>query len=225
MDTNDKKVYIIDNEYNYYKLNSKGQLAQAACMEEASIFSLHDAKSRIGSGKKGRRFDFMAVPEPAIKEPVMLNTAIKDQSETPKKVNDEMGFDYSTIFQCDQEGLVRKLCQMADHIEDHKKSLLSKLSILDQQRSDILHYVEFMNLNAEQHAEASRMLQERCRARREIKNELARLDMMTETFMDPTFSIMIHQSLEKMEDMKNWHYNPRQMPELFKGVQHFSNVG
>ena len=63
---------------------------------------------------------------------------------------------------------------------------------------------------------ASKMLQERRRYRREIKDEMDKTALMKSTFLDGAFGIKVQQSLEIMERMKNRQYTPRKLNELFQ---------
>ena len=93
------------------------------------------------------------------------------------------------------------------------------LSDVDKEICDIMHYIEFSDLSDGEMLKASRMLQERRRKRREIKDEMDKTALMRSTFLDSAFGIKVQQSLEVMEKMKERQYTPRKLSDLFAQQQ------
>ena len=89
------------------------------------------------------------------------------------------------------------------------------LSDVDKEICDILHFMEFNNPDDAKMLESAKMLQERRRHRREIKNEMGKTSLMRDTFLDRTFGVKVFQSLELMERMKSCIYTPRKLDTLF----------
>ena len=104
---------------------------------------------------------------------------------------------------------------MGDEICVDHSNLNQMLSDVDKEICDIMHYIEFSDLSDCQMLKASRMLQERRRKRREIKDEMDKTALMRSTFLDSAFGIKVQQSLEVMERMKERQYTPRKLNELF----------
>ena len=115
----------------------------------------------------------------------------------------------------DWESMLSKLCYMSDHMGEYQSNLNQMLSDVDKEICDIMHYLEFSDLDDGEMLRASRMLQERRRHRREIKDEMEKTALMKSTFLDAAFGIKVQQSLEVMEKMKERQYTPRKLSELF----------
>lgn len=95
----------------------------------------------------------------------------------------------------------------------HRKSeLTNQLSLVDKEICDILHYIEFCNLNAAQGYKAYKMLKERRIKRRSIKNELQVLDIILSKKISETVTDEIQNTVAYMDKRT---YEPRVLNELF----------
>ena len=93
-----------------------------------------------------------------------------------------------------------------------KEELLNQLSNIDKELSDLLHYIEFCNLNAAQGYTAYKMVKERRIKRRSIKNELT----VVETILTKKISESIIGELMKIvTELDQRTYEPRVITELF----------
>ena len=119
----------------------------------------------------------------------------------------------------DWESMLTNLCYMSDHMSEYQNNLNQMLSDVDKEICDIMHYIEFSDLSDGEMLKASRMLQERRRKRREIKDEMDKTALMRSTFLDSAFGIKVQQSLEVMEKMKERQYTPRKLSDLFAQQQ------
>lgn len=84
--------------------------------------------------------------------------------------------------------------------------------MIDKEICDILHYIEFCNLNAAQGYKAYKMLKERRIKRRSIKNELQVVDIILGKKISETATDEIEKAISGMDKRK---YEPRVMTELF----------
>lgn len=203
-----KRYYIVDTTDHYYKLNEKNNLVTAKDSSEAALFTIQEANARIGTGRKARFYNVLEADVVAIPAETVENY------DTPELD----AFDAPTMFDGlhnDWEGMLSNLCYMSDHINDYQNNLNQMLSNVDKEICDIMHYLEFSDLDDGEMLRASRMLQERRRHRREIKDEMEKTALMKSTFLDATFGIKVQQSLEVMEKMKERQYTPRKLSELF----------
>lgn len=107
---------------------------------------------------------------------------------------------------------VNGLNGLASEALHRKDELLSQLSKVDQELSDINHYIEFCNLNAAQGYKAYKMIKERRIKRRSIKNELEVLSIILGKKISDTASDEIQKAIAGMDKRT---YEPRVMTELF----------
>lgn len=215
-----KRYHIVDTSDNYYKLNEKNSLVIARDSSEATLFTRREANARIGSGRRSRFYNVleadvvpMPVAEAAPQPEGTYNAPELDAFETP------------TMFDSlhnDWELVLTNLCYMSDHMTAYQNNLNQMLSDVDKEICDIMHYLEFSDLSDSEMLKASRMLQERRRKRREIKDEMDKTALMRSTFLDGAFGIKVQQSLEVMEKMKERQYTPRKLSELFDQQQRAS---
>lgn len=205
-----RRFYIVDMSYNYYKLDEKGNLVVARNSDEATTFSIKEANSRVGTGRKAKFYQIIEATE-IVMTPAAEEVIPEARSEEPAKGS--MMFD---SLQNNWEDLLSNLCYMSDHIGEYQDRLNDMLSNVDQEICDIMHYIELNELSDDQMITAGKMLQERRRHRREIKDEMQKTALMRETFLDGNFGIKVQQSLELMVRMKDRYYTPRKLSDLFR---------
>lgn len=207
-----KKYYIVDMNGDYYKLGKREGLIRAKNEADADMFSLIEANSHL-RGKKAR---FYTAIEANVNE-----YSVKSQ-ESAYEALDHEEVEKPTMFDTlhnNWEDLLSNLCYMSDHITEYQKNLNDMLSDVDKEICDIMHYLELNELDDTDLIKASKMLQERRRHRREIKDEMEKTALMQSTFLDGTFGIKVQQSLAFMERMKLRQYTPRKLNDLFRGQE------
>ena len=215
-----KRYHIVDTAGHYYKLNEMNNLVFARDSSEATLFTIQEANARVGTGRRSRYYNILEadaahIPAVAVaSEPAETYNAPEfDTYETP------------TMFDGlhnDWESMLSKLCYMSDHMSEYQSNLNQMLSDVDKEICDIMHYLEFSDLNDSEMLKVSRMLQERRRKRWEIKDEMDKTALMRSTFLDGAFGIKVQQSLEVMEKMKERQYTPRKLSKLFDQQQRAS---
>lgn len=213
MTTSEKRYYILDAQCrNYYKVSSDGNLVVAKDTSDATMFSIREANERLGSGRKARFYTILEAAE----------TSVADEEVAPEEVYET--HDYGTVvkptmfdsLKNNWEEKLSELCYMSSHINEYQSRLNQMISDVDKEICDILHFMEFNDPDDASLLHASKMLQERRRRRREIKDEMEKTALMKETFLDGAFGIKVHQSLELMERMKTRIYTPRKLDSLFE---------
>lgn len=209
-----KKFYIIDTTHHFYKLDSKDKLVMARDSSEATLFSLQEANRRIGSGRKARFYNVLEADIQETELEAESAAAIDDYTASePDNIITPTLFD---TLHNDWESMLTNLCYMSDHMSEYQNNLSQMLSDVDKEICDIMHYLEFNDLTDAEMLKASKMLQDRRRHRREIKDEMDKTALMKSTFLDGTFGIKVQQSLEIMERMKDRQYTPRKLASLFQ---------
>lgn len=192
MTTNEKRYYIVDRQQgNYYKLSSDNNLVLASDSVDATLFSYEDADKRIGSGRKAHYYTVLeatGLPTPTLLD--QLNNNWKEK--------------------------LTELCYLSSHTNEYQNNLNQMLSDVDKEICDLLHFLEFNDPDNATRLQVVEMLQQRSRRRREIKNEIEKIALMKENFLDDSFALKLNQCLEHMERMQNRIYTPRKLKSLFE---------
>lgn len=202
-----KMYYIVDMQGNYYKIGAKGNLMVAKNSDEADVFTLRDANDRIGGGRKARFYTTVEATETVI-----------PAEETVYDAPEYDVVDKPTMFdslQNNWEELLSNLCYMSSHMDEYQNNLNQMLSDVDKEICDLMHYLEFSDLNNQEMLKVAEMLKDRRQHRRQIKDEMEKTALMKDTFLDRTFGTKVQQSLDVMERMKTRQYTPRRLNELF----------
>lgn len=113
-------------------------------------------------------------------------------------------FDWEAIT-CHQQLLYQDLKRYGVQLSD-------ELSQVDLEICDIQHYIEFFNLDAARGYKAYRMLKERLQRRREIKEEIAKTNLLLNGSSTDYSSGKISRQIE---NFNNKSYTPRVLSELF----------
>ena len=138
------------------------------------------------------------------KEPVRTEQIIEVKPELDKLTADKI-LEWS-----------RSLAPFAELINDPEtrlSQLTESLSKVDLQISDINHYIENANMNAYQGYMASKLLQDSFKLRRAIKNEQNLLKSAYNNGQGNGTFAKIREAVKKITD---FHYTPRELPELFE---------
>lgn len=107
---------------------------------------------------------------------------------------------------------VSDLNGLANEALNRKDELVQSLSNIDKELCDVLHYIEFCNLNAAQGYKAYKMIKERRIIRRNIKNELNVLNIILSKKISETATDKINKCVAGMDKRT---YEPRVLKELF----------
>lgn len=107
---------------------------------------------------------------------------------------------------------VSDLNGLANEALNRKDELVQSLSNIDKGLCDVLHYIEFCNLNAAQGYKAYKMIKERRIIRRNIKNELNVLNIILSKKISETATDEINKCVAGMDKRT---YEPRVLKELF----------
>lgn len=122
---------------------------------------------------------------------------------------------YNAMRSEDVEHWINKISTLnglADEALHRKDELTQQLSVVDQELSDIFHYIEFCNLNAAQGYKMYKMIKERRIKRRTIKNEL---EIVT-AILNKKIGDGIEGEISKIADsLETRMYEPRILKELF----------
>lgn len=227
----DRMYYITDQNGNYYRVNGNNQLVIADSREDAEIFSCAAAARRIAGGKKSRFYTAVPIEQagktcvvhPAdLKREPSLHTiscagAIPLPAEKPKN---EAGDTYMVLpydlKNMDWMEYLTHLCYVASVIPHYQNQLNQVVSDLDMQICDIMHYVELYELDEEDSIRIVNALKECREQRRDVKDELFRIECVQRTLDSGTLLDRARESIKQMGKLDSRVYRPRKLSELFQ---------
>ena len=112
------------------------------------------------------------------------------------------------------DGLMHKLKAIdVSDFNQEKSTLNQKLSLIDQEITDIQHYIEFNRLNAAKGYQAYKLLQEKLLERRVIKDDLAKFQVLASAKLSDVFDGTLDSNIKALD---NKTYTPRVLVELFQ---------
>ena len=197
--------YVITDGSRWITKNRNGKYVPTTCEALADTFGNKEANSVYNNNlSKALKscFRVMKVDKPPELVKQITQEKVNENTETPS--NSE-----NIQYWIDKVSDLNGLASEALHRKD---DLLSQLSKIDQELSDIDHYIEFVNLNAAQGYKAYRMIKDRRIIRRSIKNELDVLNIILGKKISETATDEIQKAIYGMDKRT---YEPRVLNELF----------
>ena len=187
--------YVITDGTRWIMKDRNGKYVPTSCESFADIFSKKQAENiQKCSLTKALRGVFsvekMSEEVPAQVKPV----TDKDIEETGKvMVSEDIKYwlDKAT-----------DMSNIANEAINRKRKLCQELSLVDKELCDIIHYIEFCNLNAAQGYKAYKMVKERRILRRKIKDEISILDSILGQKVSQTAKNAIQKTAENMDKRK-----------------------
>lgn len=197
--------YVITDGSRWITKNRNGKYVPTTCVALADIFGNKEANS-IYNNNLSKALKFCFRVEKVDKPPELIKQiTYEDTQENTESVSLAENIQYWV-------DKVNGLNGLASEALHRKNKLLNQLSNADKEISDLLHYIEFCNLNAAQGYKAYKMIKERRIKRRSIKNELDVLNIILSKKISETATDEIEKAILVMDNRK---YEPRIMKELF----------
>ena len=197
--------YVITDGSRWIMKNHAGKYVPTSCKALADIYSNKQADSILkNSLSKALKscFHLQKIDKPPELVKQITQEKVNENTETPS--NSE-----NIQYWVDKVSDLNGLASEALHRKDN---LLSQLSKIDRELSDINHYIEFVNLNAAQGYKAYKMIKDRRIIRRSIKNELDVLNIILGKKISETAIDEIQKAISGMDKRT---YEPRVLSELF----------
>lgn len=197
--------YVITDGSRWIMKNHAGKYVPTSCEALADIYNNKQADSILkNSLSKALKscFHLQKIDKPPELVKQITQEKVNENTETPS--NSE-----NIQYWVDKVSDLNGLASEALHRKDN---LLSQLSKIDQELSDINHYIEFVNLNAAQGYKAYKMIKDRRIIRRSIKNELDVLNIILGKKISETATDEIQKAISGMDKRT---YEPRVLSELF----------
>lgn len=238
----DSLYYIMDYSGNYYRTNHADQLVAAASEQEATVFTFAQANSRICVGKKAAFYcmvqieeteDDIDIEEVESKETEeALNTFTPEEQEKLAKGEfvspiKELTYDEVTnqveknvssydLSEMDWAEYLTHFTYLVAGLGDYRDELAKRHSDIDQKICDILHYIELCETNDEEAIDLVELLRVCRENRRDIKDELQRIEYFQNNLGTKANVAKAKQALKCIKGLENRKYKPRKYDELFE---------
>lgn len=197
--------YVITDGTRWIMRDRHGRYVPTSCEALADVFSNKQATGIFQSNLSKALKSVFRVQK--IDEPSKL---IKQISQETAQENTEKVSTTENIKRWIDK--IDGLNGLATEALHRKDELVQQLSKVDQELSDVNHYIEFCNLNAAQGYKAYKMIKDRRIKRRSIKNELQVVDIILSKKISETATDEIQKAIAGMDQRT---YEPRVLNELF----------
>ncbi len=220
----DSLYYIMDYSGNYYRTNQADQLVTAAGVQEAQIFTFAQANRRIGAGKKAAFYCMIPMEDEPQQEEKHDQVAEQEQSISPVKelTYDEVEeqveknvFSYD-LSEMDWAEYLTHFMYIVSGIGKYRDEINGKLSDIDKKICDVLHYIELCETDDREAVDLVELLRVCRENRREIKDELTRVEYFQMNLGTSANAGKAKQALKSIQGLDTRKYKPRKFDELFK---------
>ncbi len=226
----DSLYYIMDYSGNYYRTNQADQLVAVAGEQDATVFTFAQANSRMGVGKKADFYCMVPIDEKTDHTETDV-FALEEQKNTDKEENvspikeltyDEMpdqiekNVSSYNLSEMDWAEYLTHFTYLVEGLKDYREELAKKHSDIEQKICDILHYIELCETNDEEAIDLVELLRVCRENRRDIKDELQRIEYFQNNLGTNANVAKAKQALKCIKGLETRKYKPRKYDELFE---------
>ena len=238
----DSLYYIMDYSGHYYRTDKSDQLVAVAGEQDATVFTFAQANSRICVGKKASFYCMVPIEETEedMNGTVSGSNEIDDNSgalpaEEQKENNDdeyispikELSFYEVSVpidinvasydlSEMDWAEYLTHFTYLVEGLKDYREELSKKHSDIDQKICDILHYIELCETDDNEAADLVELLRVCRENRRDIKDELQKIEYFQTGFGTNANVTRAKQALKSIKGLETRKYKPRKYEELFE---------
>lgn len=215
-----KRFFIMDTSENYYRLDKSGQLVAADSREDAVFFTYEEADKKIGKGKRAHYYKIVPTemhPEGTI--PSQLSQTGEQPGPDSNIIPVNNKFDapeLSDFSEIDWLVYLQNFSYIVTNIRDYKERLCEAESRQDQAIIDLLHFIEFYDLDEIQTQEILFKVKTAREYRRDIKNELYRIGQFISSIGTNNNACLVNTAIKAIRRYETCKYKPRVLPELFQ---------
>jgi len=229
----------MDYSGNYYRVNKENQLVVAVSEEEATVFTFAQANSRVCVGRKSSFYCIVPIEGKGEDEKICktLNEGIQEPEEEVVIEQDEMQEHISPVKELTYDELqmpieknvssydlsemdwaeyLTHFIYVASGINDYRDELAKKHSDIEQKICDILHYIELCETDDEEAIDLVELLRVCRENRRDIKDELRRIEYFQNNLGTSANAAKAKQALKNIKGLETRKYKPRKYDELFE---------
>lgn len=237
----DSLYYIMDYSGHYYRTNKADQLVAVAGEQDATVFTFAQANSRICVGKKAAFYCMVPIEENVedMSREVSGSDEISDNfSALPVEEQEENNDEYVSpikeltydevmepieknvasydLSEMDWAEYLTHFTYLVEGLKDYRDELSKKHSDIEQKICDILHYIELCETDDNEAVDLIELLRVCRENRRDIKDELQRIEYFQNSFGTNTNVTKAKQALKSIKGMEKRKYKPRKYEELFE---------
>lgn len=204
----EKLYYITDTYESFYALDESNKLIVVNKEELATKFTLAKANSIIQKHiKPMQRCQFI------LKEVPNELSLEDDYLELEKNAYISTRFDdMNTDWKWEMENLI----SFCSQLKQYRVNLNYMLSEVDKEICDIMHYIEFYNLDAAKGYKMYKMLKDCRLRRRKIKDEYEKVNAAIIALANEDLIEKIKTALKQIKGLDKRLYTPRILTELFE---------
>ncbi len=237
----DSLYYIMDYSGHYYRTNKADQLVAVAGEQDATVFTFAQANSRICVGKKAAFYCMVPIEENVedMSREVSGSDEISDNfSALPVEEQEENNDEYVSpikeltydevmepieknvasydLSEMDWAEYLTHFTYLVEGLKDYRDELSKKHSDIEQKICDILHYIELCETDDNEAVDLIELLRVCRENRRDIKDELQRIEYFQNSFGTNTNVTKAKQALKSIMGLEKRKYKPRKYEELFE---------
>ena len=237
----DSLYYIMDYSGHYYRTDKADQLVAVAGEQDATVFTFAQANSRICVGKKAAFYCMVPIEENVedMSREVSGSDEISDNfSALPVEEQEENNDEYVSpikeltydevmepieknvasydLSEMDWAEYLTHFTYLVEGLKDYRDELSKKHSDVEQKICDILHYIELCETDDNEAVDLIELLRVCRENRRDIKDELQRIEYFQNSFGTNTNVTKAKQALKSIKGMEKRKYKPRKYEELFE---------
>lgn len=234
--------YIMDYSGNYYRTNQADQLVAVAGEQDATVFTFAQANRRICVGKKASFYCMIPIEEKADdmnveeskSDDIDDTTSTFPVEEQEKIIEDdfvspikELTYDEVSepveknvasydLSEMDWAEYLTHFTYLVEGLKDYREEMSKKHSDIDQKICDILHYIELCETDEKEAADLVELLRVCRENRRDVKDELQRIEYFQNNFGTNANAAKAKQALKCIKGLETRKYKPRKYEELFE---------
>lgn len=237
----DYLYYIMDYSGHYYRTDKADQLVAVAGEQDATVFTFAQANSRICVGKKAAFYCMVPIEENVedMSREVSGSDEISDNfSALPVEEQEENNDEYVSpikeltydevmepieknvasydLSEMDWAEYLTHFTYLVEGLKDYRDELSKKHSDVEQKICDILHYIELCETDDNEAVDLIELLRVCRENRRDIKDELQRIEYFQNSFGTNTNVTKAKQALKSIKGLGTRKYKPRKYEELFE---------
>lgn len=206
----DKIYYIADTFGAYYGFNQFNKLVPVNGKEQATKLTFLKANNVLQNMIK-----------PTNRYQYILIEAGNDEEEQEVVSNIEKKEWLDTRFDglnTDWQSHLEEILSFVSQLQQYKCNLSYMYSQVEKEICDIMHYIEFNNLDAANGYKIYKMLRECRLRRRKIKDEDVRVTVAIQALGNIELQDKLKESMCQIKALDNRNYRPRVLNELFENV-------